>query len=327
MFPEMSRLNRRQAALALLLPAVAPFSHAQGFPNRPLRIVSTAAAGTGPDIAARQMAPLLAEVLRQPVIVENKPGANGIVAAGEVLKAPRDGYTLLSANISNILHDLLKPEANLRFGQNWLPVTDLTAGPLILVVHPSVAARSVKELVDLGRANPKLLNYGSGGPGSLIQLTGERLKQAARFEMTEVPYKSLGADIADLIGGQLQVGFTVWGVAGQHVRGGRLRALAVASNQRIPLAADIPTLAEAGVPGIVATGWNGIFAPAGTPDEVVKALSQAIGTAVSRPAFQEFFQRDGSEIGGKPLEQFRSYLNAEKAAWGKIIQDAGIRVD
>lgn len=323
----MSVLNRRRAALALLLPALAPAARAQAFPSRPIRIVSTAAPGTGPDIAARQMAPLLSEILRQPVVVENKPGANGIVAASEVLKAPRDGYTLLGANISNILHDLLKPDVNLRFGQTWLPVTDLTAGPLVLVVHPSVAARSVKELVELGRANPKLLNYGSGGPGSLIQLTGERLKQAARFEMTEVPYKSLGADIADLLGGQLQVGFTVWGVAGQHIRSGRLRALAVASSQRIPLAADVPTLAEAGVPGIVATGWNGIFAPAGTPDEVVRALSQAIGTAVSRPAYQEFFQRDGSEIGGKPVEQFRTFLNTERTAWGRIIQDANIRLD
>ena len=301
---------------------------AQAFPAKPIRIIVATVAGAGPDIAARQAAMRLADILRPPVVVENRPGANGMLAANEVAKAAPDGYTLLNANIGNALNDVLRPASGAaRMEQELLPITDITASPLILVVHSSVPAQSLKDLLELARAKPGSLNYASGGPGSLIQLTGERIKLATKVNLVEVPYKSFGADIADLLAGHVQIGFGVWGNLGQHIRSGKLRALAVASQQRLGAAPDIPTLAEAGVPDIVATGWNGVFAPAGTPTAVLQTLSRGFIAALATPEFREFFVKDGVEIGGKTIEQFSAFIRAEKTGYAKVIRDANIKLD
>jgi tripartite-type tricarboxylate transporter receptor subunit TctC len=301
---------------------------AQVFPVKPIRIVVATVAGAGPDIATRQAAMRLADILRQPVVVENRPGANGMLAANEVAKAPADGYTLLNANIGNALNDVLRPASGAaRMEQELIPITDITASPLILVVHSSVPVQSLKELLELARARPGGLNYASGGPGSLIQLTGERIKLATRVNIVEVPYKSFGADIADLLAGHVQVGFGVWGNLGPHIRAGKLRALGVASQQRLSAAPEIPTLAEAGIPDIVATGWNGVFAPAGTPAAVVQTLSRGFMAALATPEFRDFFARDGVEMGGKTPEQFSSFIRNEKAGYAKVIRDANIKLD
>ncbi|MDB6000633.1 MAG: carnitinyl-CoA dehydratase [Rhizobacter sp.] len=328
----MNLMNRRwllrSAGAGLALGAL-PLARAQApFPtSKPIRIVVATVPGSGPDVAVRQMANPLSEMLKQTVVVDNRPGANGILAANEVARAPRDGYTLLNANIGNVLNDLLRPQAGGRIGEDLLPLTDLTAGSLMLLVNPSVPARSVKELLELARANPKMLSYASGGPGCLIQLTGERVKLAANINMTEVPYKSFGADLTDLLAGHIQVGFSVWGIAGQYVRTGKLRALAVASHQRMPVASDIPTFTEEGLTGITATGWNGMFLPVGTPKDIVDKLSSAIIAAVSTPGFQQFFLKDGIEIGGKTPAQFAAFIQEEKTHYGQVIQAANIKVE
>jgi tripartite-type tricarboxylate transporter receptor subunit TctC len=297
------------------------------YPNRPIKIIVATVAGSGPDIAVRRMGTLLTDMLKQPVVVENKPGANGILAVQEVMKAPRDGYTLLNANIGNALNDILRPQAGGKMIEDLIAVTDLTAGPLLLLVSASVPVRTAKEFLDYARANPSALNYGSGGPGSLIQLTGERLKLATGIEMKEVPYKSFGADIADLVAGHVQVGFTVWSLIEQHIRTGKVRALAVASDQRIPPAPDMPTFAEAGLTNITATGWNGIFAPSGTPPEVIQALGRAIPAAVQRQEYRDFFVKDGSQIGGKTPEQFAAFIRDEQAKYRAVIQKANIKLE
>jgi tripartite-type tricarboxylate transporter receptor subunit TctC len=320
-------IQRRELLAALGASAVLPAWSQAAYPNKPIRIVVATVAGSGPDIAVRRMATYLTEIVKQPVVVDNRPGGNGVIAAQEVLKAPKDGYTLLNTNIGSALNDILRPGTGPRLIDDLVPVTDVTYGALVMLVNSSLPIRNAREFLDYAKANPDKLNYGSGGPGSLIQLTGERLKIANGIEMKEVPYKSLGADIADLIAGHVQVGFTVWSVAEQHVKSGKVRAIAVASDKRMAIAPDLPTMAEAGLTPITATGWNGIFAAAGTPPEIIQAIARAMSAAVARPDFREFFLKDGSDIGGKTPEQFASFIRAEQDRYKQVIVKANIKVE
>jgi tripartite-type tricarboxylate transporter receptor subunit TctC len=322
-------LTRRELLLLLGAAGTAPLARAQAgpYPSRPIRIIVATIPGSGPDIAVRKMTPLLAETIRQPFIVDNKPGGNGIIATVELMKAPRDGYTLLNANIGNALNDILRPGSGPRMFEDLIPVTDLTAGALMLLVNNELPVRTARELVDYAKARPGTLNYGSGGPGSLIQLTGERVKLATGIDIREVPYRSFGADIVDLVAGHVQVGFTPWSLIEQHVRSGKVRALAVASERRSPVTPDIPTFAEAGIGAITATGWNGIFAPAGTPPEIVQMLSRAMAAAVQRPEYRDFFTKDGGEVGGKTPEQFAAFIRGEQERYRQVVTAANIKVE
>ena len=322
-------LTRRE--LLLLLGAAGPASLARAqtgpYPNRPIRIIVATIPGSGPDIAVRKMTPLLAETIRQPFVVDNKPGGNGIIATVELMKSPRDGYTLLNANIGNALNDILRPGSGPRMFEDLIPVTDLTAGALMLLVNSELPVRTAKELIDYAKAKPGALNYGSGGPGSLIQLTGERVKLAAGIDIREVPYRSFGADIVDLVAGHVQVGFTPWSLIEQHVRSGKVRALAIASERRSPVTPEIPTFSEAGIGAITATGWNGIFAPAGTPPEIVQMLSRAMAAAAQRPEYRDFFTKDGGEVGGKTPEQFAAFIRGEQERYRQVVTAANIKVE
>ena len=322
-------LTRRELLLLLGAAGAVPLARAQAgpYPSRPIRIIVATIPGSGPDIAVRKMTPLLAETIRQPFIVDNKPGGNGIIATVELMKAPRDGYTLLNANIGNALNDILRPGSGPRMFEDLIPVTDLTAGALMLLVNNELPVRTARELVDYAKARPGTLNYGSGGPGSLIQLTGERVKLAAGIDIREVPYRSFGADIVDLVAGHVQVGFTPWSLIEQHVRSGKVRALAVASERRSPVTPDIPTFAEAGIGAITATGWNGIFAPAGTPAEIVQMLSRAMAAAVQRPEYRDFFTKDGGEVGGKTPDQFAAFIRGEQERYRQVVTAANIKVE
>ena len=322
-------LTRRELLLLLGAAGTAPLARAQAgpYPSRPIRIIVATIPGSGPDIAVRKMTPLLAETIRQPFIVDNKPGGNGIIATVELMKAPRDGYTLLNANIGNALNDILRPGSGPRMFEDLIPVTDLTAGALMLLVNNELPVRTARELVDYAKARPGTLNYGSGGPGSLIQLTGERVKLAAGIDIREVPYRSFGADIVDLVAGHVQVGFTPWSLIEQHVRSGKVRALAVASERRSPVTPDIPTFAEAGIGAITATGWNGIFAPAGTPAEIVQMLSRTMAAAVQRPEYRDFFTKDGGEVGGKTPDQFAAFIRGEQERYRQVVTAANIKVE
>jgi len=322
-------LTRRELLLLLGAAGAAPLARAQAgpYPSRPIRIIVATIPGSGPDIAVRKMTPLLAETIRQPFVVDNKPGGNGIIATVELMKSPHDGYTLLNANIGNALNDILRPGSGPRMFEDLLPVTDLTAGALMLLVNNELPVRTAKELVDYAKARPGVLNYGSGGPGSLIQLTGERVKLAAGIDICEVPYRSFGADIVDLVAGHVQVGFTPWSLIEQHVRSGKVRALAVASERRSPVTPDIPTFAEAGIGAITATGWNGIFAPAGTPAEIVQMLSRTMAAAVQRPEYRDFFTKDGGEVGGKTPDQFAAFIRGEQERYRQVVTAANIKVE
>jgi tripartite-type tricarboxylate transporter receptor subunit TctC len=266
------------AAATLCAPALA-----QNFPAKPIRIIVPVVAGSAPDLRVRSVAPKLTEALGQPIVVDNRPGANGAIGAREAARAAPDGYTLFNANINNVLNDLLNPDPSCRLNRELVAVTDLALSPLIMVVNPSVPANSLREFIELARAKPKSLTYASGGTGSVIQLLAERIKAAASVDVVEIPYKSLGADLPNLLAGHVNAGFSVLSTLGPHIRSGRLRALAVAGPRRLAALEDVPTMAEAGLPGMEATVWNGIFSPAGTPRPVVQLLQENLARALNAP--------------------------------------------
>jgi tripartite-type tricarboxylate transporter receptor subunit TctC len=323
----MVRCSRSMVFATVLIALCVSAAIAQSFPTKPIRIIVPAVPGSGPDVRMRHAAPKLAEALRQPVVVDNRPGANGAIGAQEAARSSPDGYTLFMGNINNALNDLLNPNPCCRLTQEFVPITRFAAAPLILLVHPSVPVASLKEFIDLAKAKPKTLTWASGGTGSLGQLLGEMIKAASRIDATEIPYKSTGADLTDLLAGHVMAGFNYAGVVGAHIKTGKLRALAVANARRLTVLPDVPTMAEAGLPGIEATGWNGIFAPARTPLPVVRVVHQEVARTLNSPEIKDQIVSVGGEIGGDTPEEFAVFVHAEMAKWGKVIKDAGIRLE
>jgi tripartite-type tricarboxylate transporter receptor subunit TctC len=314
----------RLAALITIL-TCATLATAQSFPSKPLRVLVPSVAGSSPDVRARQIAAKLSASLGQPVIVENRPGGNGLIAAREAAKAAPDGHTLFLALINNAISDVLKPDPCCRLNRELVPVTRFTMTPLVMVASATVWADSLKELIDLAKAKPNALTYASAGPGSITQLVGEWLKTRSDSELLEVPYKSVGAEVPDLLGGQVHVGFLVPSAVIAPIKAGKLRALAVAGPQRLAILPEVPTIAEAGLPGIEAIVWNGIFVPAGTPPAVIQKLHDELVRAFSAPDVKEQVTNSGSQIGADAPEEFAAFVRAENAKWAKVIRDAGIK--
>jgi len=312
------------ATLALL--ACPSLAQAQGFPSKPLHIIVPSVAGSSPDVRARQIAAKLGESLGQPVIVDNRPGGNGLIGAQQAVKAAADGHTMFLALINNAIGDAANPNPCCRLNQELVPVTRFTMTPLVAVVNPSVSATTLKEFVALARAKPDALTYASGGPGSITQLLGEWIKSESGIRVLEVPYKSVGAEIPDLLSGQVTAGFLVPNTVGGPIKAGKLRALAVAGPQRLAILPDVPTTAEAGLPGVEAIVWNGIFVPAGTPRPVIQILHRELVRAFSASDVREQVANTGSYIAGDSPEEFAAFVRAEVAKWGKVIRDAGIKV-
>jgi tripartite-type tricarboxylate transporter receptor subunit TctC len=311
------------AALALLSAS----AFAQQFPSKPIRIITPVIAGSAPDLRVRSVAPKVAEALGQPVVVDNRPGANGAIGAREAAKAAPDGYTLFNANINNVMNDLLAPDPSCRLNYELVAITDLALAPLIMVVNPSVQASSLREYIALAKSKPKGLTYATGGSGSVIQLLAERIKAAAGIDVVEIPYKSLGADLPNLLAGHVDTGFNVFLTLGPHIRSGKLRALAVTGRRRLSALPEIPTMAEAGLPGMEATVWNGIFSPAGTPRPVVALLQENLARALNSPDVREQTAASGAELGGRTPEEFAAFVRAEIQKWDKVIKDAGVRLE
>ncbi len=313
------------AALLAFSTAWSP-APAQTFPSKPIRIIVPSIAGSSPDVRVRQIAPRLSEAVGQPVIVDNRPGANGAIAAQQAAKAAADGHTLFFALINNAVNDLLNPNSCCRLNHELVPVAQFTVTPLAMVVHPSVAASSLKEFVQLAKSKPGALTYSSGGPGSATQLLGEWIKSASGISVLEVPYKSVGAEIPDLLSGQVTAGYLVPNAIAPHVRAGKLRALAVAGPARVPVFPDVPTMAEAGLPGVEASVWNGYFVPSGTPQPIIQVLNRELLRTFSAPDVREQVAATGGEIvGGRP-EEFAAFIRSEIAKWSKVIADAGIKL-
>ena len=300
-------------------------SFAQTFPTKAMRIVVPAPPGSSPDIRARQIGAKLAEVFGQPVIVDNRPGANGLIAQREAAKAPPDGHTLFLALINNAVGDLLSGETCCRLGQELLPVSRFSMTPLLFLVNPSVPAQTLAEFFEQAKARPDAFSYASHGPGSVSQLVGGMLKMERGIRLLEVPYKGVNSELADLTGGQLNVAFPVPQVVLAAIRAGKLRPLAVMGRQRLDILPEVPTVAELGLPQLEAVAWNGIFVPAGTPPAVVQTLHRELVRAYNAPEVREQLRSGGAYAAADTPEEFAAFIRAEKEKWGGVIREAGIK--
>ena len=299
---------------------------AQHYPIKPIRILVGSIAGSAGDVRTRQAAQKLNEALGQPVVVDNRPGANSGIAAKLAAKAAPDGYTLLACSINNVLNDLFTPDPASRLIHELAPVTRLTSGPLILAVHPSVRAASMKEFVDLAKSKHGNLNYASGSQGSVPHLLGELVQTKAGINIRSIAYKSGGAEIPDVIGGHVNATFSYFVTIGPHLASGKLRALAVADAKRLAVAPDLVTMAEAGLAGVEASGWAAICAPAGVPQPVINLLHRELLKAVNDRVIRDQMISTGANPGGERPDEFAAFIRAEMTKWGKVIKDANISI-
>jgi tripartite-type tricarboxylate transporter receptor subunit TctC len=300
---------------------------AQGFPSKPMRILVPAPAGSSPDIRARQIAGKLSESFAQPVVVENRPGGAGLIAAREAAKSPPDGHTLLLALINNAITDVLKPDRCCRLNHELLPVSRFTMTPLLVVVHPSLQARTLIDYIQQVKLKRGGMTYASHGPGSISQLVGGWMMSETGTELLEVPYKAVNAELTDLIGGQVMTAFPVPQVVVSAVKSGKLRALAVLGPSRINILPDVPTIKEAGLPGMEALAWNGIFVPAGTPQPVIDILHRELVRAYHAPDVKSQVTATGSYVAADTPAEFAAFIRAEHEKWGRVIREAKIKAD
>jgi tripartite-type tricarboxylate transporter receptor subunit TctC len=314
-----------RAACAALLAAAAGDILAQPYPVKPVRLVVPSSPGGGTDIVARLLAPDLSKRLGQQVLIENRAGAGTMIGIDAVAKSPADGYTLLMGLSTLAINPALFRKVPYDAMRDFAPVTLAVSSPAILVVHPSVPARSVKELIVFARARPGQLNYASAGSGTFPHMSMELFLSMAKLRMEHIPYKGTGPATIDLIAGQVAaMTGTILSVMG-HIRAGRLHALGITSSSRSASAPGVPTIAEAGLPGYEATQWYGLLAPAQTPRDIVSRLHAETTRALQMPEIRERFVADGADPVGNTPEEFRGYIQSEIIKWAKVARDAGIK--
>jgi tripartite-type tricarboxylate transporter receptor subunit TctC len=315
------------ALAALLLAALSNGPASALYPDRIVKIVVPFAPGGGTDVIARTLAQEMARDLGATIVIENKPGAGTIIGTQAVATSEPDGYTLLMGTFSHAVN--LSLNARLPYD----PHKDFAAVALVarsfnfVVVNPKSAIKSIADLIAAAKADPDKLSYGTYGTGTSAHLAGELFKNLAKVNLTTVPYKGAAPAITDLIGGQIQVMFTTVASASSLIAGGQLRALAVTSAERSPAFPDLPTVAEAGVPGYAAESWYGLLAPAKTPPEIIDRLNKSAATAVQSEAFRRLGVNEGLVMVAQPPEALDRYLRGEEERWRKVIEDAGIKIE
>ena len=316
------------ACTALLAATLAANAAAQNYPVKPVRIIVPTPAGGNPDFVARPIMQKMSESLKQPFVIDNRPGAAGTIGVEYVVRAPADGYTLLFGAIGHVtsppaLYEKLNYDAN----RDLLPVTNLADAPFALFVHPSLPATSVRELVALAKARPGQMTYASFGVGSFTHFVTEMFNAAAGIKMVHVPYKGSAPAASALLGGEVMASFDALQATLPHVRTKRLKALAIGSPKRAAIAAEIPTFTEAGYPQFLASAWFGLFAPANTTRDIVIKLHAEAVKVLALPEIRDHFQRAGMETIGSTPEQFAQQVRTDIARFGKIAREAGIRAE
>jgi tripartite-type tricarboxylate transporter receptor subunit TctC len=321
-------LHRASALIAGLLASAAvmePVHAQQAYPSRPIRLVLPFPPGGSTDIVARLVGQKLTEAWGQPVLVDNRPGAGGNVAAEAVARAPADGYSLLQANVAHAIGATLYPKLGYDLVKSFVPVIQLATTPYVLLAHPAVPARNTKELVALAKSRPGQLNYASAGSGSATHLSGELLKTLSKTDMLHVPYKGTGPALTALMAGEVDLYFTAVPAAVPLVTAGKVRALGVTSTRASALMPQVAPIADAGLKGYETSTWHGVLAPAGTPADIVQKLAGEIARMLSQPDVADRLKGQGLEpVGGTP-DQFAAYLKAEIAKWAVVVKASGAR--
>ncbi|MEP7182332.1 MAG: tripartite tricarboxylate transporter substrate binding protein [Betaproteobacteria bacterium] len=328
----MNTLTRNALALvaAFAVTAVAAPAHAQApaYPTKPIRLVVPFPPGGATDLLARDVGQKLTEAWGQQVIVDNRPGAGGNIGTELVAKAAPDGYTLEMGTVgTHAINASLYSKLPYDHVKDFVPVILVAGVPNVLVVNPSVPANTVAELIAYAKANPGKLNFASSGSGTSIHLSGELFKVMAGVQMTHIPYKGSAPAVQDLIGGQVQLMFDNLPPSLPQIKAGKLRALAVTSATRAPALPDVPTIAEAGLPGFEASSWFGVLAPAGTPPAIIAKLNAEIAKWLATPEAKEKLSRQGANAAGGTPEDFAKHITVETAKWAKVVKESGAKVD
>jgi tripartite-type tricarboxylate transporter receptor subunit TctC len=313
----------RISPVILLACGVTAYANAQNFPTKPIRFVI----GPAPDLLPRLIAQKLSENWGQQVVVDQRPGAGGIVAGDLVAKAAPDGYTWLMSTGSFYVLDALYPKLPYNMVRDLTPVTLMATLPFIAVVHPAVPAKSLADLVQLAKANPGKLNFGSAGTGTTTQLAAELFKLSAKINIVHVPYKGVAAAVTDLLGGQVQLMFAIAQGAVPHVQSGKLRALAITSPKRSLAVPEVPTITEAGFPEIDIVGWNGISVPVQTPRAIVDKTNADVRRIIEQKETRERMIAAGFEIADTTVEQFEAYIKKDILLYTRIIKESKIKLD
>ncbi len=314
----MTSFIRAVLALACCLFTVAAVAQAQNYPDRPIRIVVPYPPGGGTDTLARLVGKYMGDSLKQPVIVENRPGGNALIGMDVVMKAPADGYTLMAIAAGPLNEDNMK---------SFVPIALFAAPAYLLVVNPALKAKNVQELVALAKAEPGKLAYGSTGGGAASHLSTELFKAMSGTDMLHVPYKGVGNAVTDLLGGHVQLMIAPPQAVMPQVKAGSLRALAVTSPRRMPFAPDIPTIAESGVPGYESVGWFGLVAPVGVPRDIITRLNAEIVRILQLPDVRERLLELGAEPAKTTPEEFADFIRRDNAKWAKLIKEKGIVIE
>jgi tripartite-type tricarboxylate transporter receptor subunit TctC len=318
--------NQFRAAAVLFAALACCGAVAENYPQRPIRMVIGLPPGGSTDIMGRIVAGKLSERLGQQVVVDNRPGANGIIGITLVVNSQPDGYTLIMAAGSfGTIGSLYKLPFDLQ--KDLAPIALIGTSPYVLVIQPSLPARTIAELITYAKANPGKLNFAGSTPGSLQRLAGELLKRTAGIDMLYVPYKGTGQMMPDLLGGRLHLAFDNVLILAPYIRNGTLRGLGVTSAKRSVVFPELPTLAETGVPGFHAVGWFGVFAAAKTPRSIVTRLNTEISAFMAAPDMRERLLAQGAEPLSGPPDDLRRYLAREIEVWGKVIREAGVKAE
>lgn len=322
--------NTRRAFLVtagLMLTAAALPAAADTFPTKPVTLIVGYPAGGPIDTAARVLGARLSAIWKQPVVVDNRPGANGALGAGIAARSTPDGYTLFVNSFHHAVLPSLMPKLTYDIKKDFVPVSFITQYDIFLVAHPSVPAKSISELIALAKKEPGKLTYASAGSGGGTHLAGELFKLQAGVDLMQVTYKGSSPALTDVLGGQVNLMFADGAVAVPHIKKGTVKVLAVGSPKRSPILPDVPTFAESGLKGYEAYAWAGLLAPAGTPKSLVDKISKDVGIALNHPEAKERLNNVGGTVRPSTPEQYGAFFDSEMARWSKVIKDAHIKID
>jgi tripartite-type tricarboxylate transporter receptor subunit TctC len=324
----MNRSIASLVAAALCFGVTSPAWSAEGYPAKTVRLVVPFTAGGSTDLLARSVAQRLNEAWKQPVIVDNRAGGGGIVGSDHVAKSPADGYTLLLGTVStHAVAATLYTKLPYDPQRSFAPITEIAYIPQLLSVHPSIPAKSVKDLVALAKARPGALDYGTAGNGSASHMAMELFRSMAKIDLVHIPYKGSGPALTDVLGGHLSVMFDVIMTSLPHVQSGKLRSLGLSSLKRSAVMPDVVTIAEAGYPGYEALVWFGLFAPAGTPPDIVRRIQEETARALGTPKMRELMASQGLEVTASSPADFGVRVGAEIDKWRRVIREAGIKLE
>jgi tripartite-type tricarboxylate transporter receptor subunit TctC len=324
----MSPVNVARLACAALAAALAvPAFPQAGYPGKPVRLIVPSSAGGGTDIVARIIAPELSKRLGQQVVIDNRPGAGTMIGIEVAAKSPPDGYTLLMGLSTLAINSALYKKVPYDPRRDFAPITQAISSASIIVVHPSVPVKTLKELIAFARARPGQLNYASAGTGTYPHMTMELFLSMAKLKMVHIPYKGTGPAMIDMVAGQVATMAATILTGMPQIRAGRLRPLGITSAARSPIVPEIPTVAEAGLPGFESVQWYGMLAPARTPRDIVNRLYTEVSGILKQPDIKSRFAGDGADTVGSSPDEFTRYIQSELVKWAKVARDAGIQAE